>query len=102
MECRCCSQACTLLQLGHLSDVEARQRATKLMQVIISKAEYYTPELLEKAIDSVGFPYGLQDVMRKVQEMVKHAELLEADREWDKGPGTFKLTKGMTDSEILV
>lgn len=95
VECRCCSQACPA-ELGHLSDVEARQRATKLMKVIISKQEYYTPELLERAIDSVKFPYGLNDVIRKVQEMVKHAQLLEADREWDKGPGMFKLTKGMT------
>lgn len=60
-----------------------------------SHKNYYAPELLEKAVDTVGFPYGSQDVMRKVHEMTAHAELLEAASAWDVGPGTFKVTKGM-------
>lgn len=102
VECCYCSQTCPVTQplgcesvLGHLSNEEARQRATKYLRMMTSGKEYYAPELLEKAIDSAGFPFGLQDVMRKVHEMADHAKLLDAASEWDKGPGTFKVKTGM-------
>lgn len=79
----------------HLSHDEARKRAIEHLHIMDSHKNYYAPELLEKAVDTVGFPYGSQDVMRKVHEMTAHAELLEAASAWDVGPGTFKVTKGM-------
>jgi len=73
-------------------DKAARDKTVCLLDLM---PQSYPPRLVGLALESVGYPYGVQDVMHEISKCLAQAQLEECfnKREEEKEP--FKVTKDM-------
>lgn len=84
-------------QSAHVTDsnehAAAREKAITNLQLLSSQK--YSLELINFAIEKVGYPYGLQDILREVQIEWDHAQLVGKFSKCEEELESFKVKKGM-------
>lgn len=85
-------QAPPVTNITARGEQEARDRTVRLLNMMPNE---YPPGLMDMALESVGYPYGLQDVMHEIQKHELQAQLEECCSLRQEEVGPFKVKKDM-------